>query len=223
MGDDPQREVGSTLAGRYGGPRADLSIARMSVAAAWNVQGDATRTTLPADFARMFGVPLPQAPNTTFRAVAATGFAHSTGAAQGGRLIALWLGPRSWLLVESTRDAKPAQLVDFDGHRDALNASGGALFDVSASRVAFTLRGAHAGDVLARGCPLDFGLQAFAPGTCAQSVFGPVSTLFYRHIARDAFTLLVARSLSADAWHSLCRAAAPEGYVVAPPSMLDAD
>ncbi|MEO6929879.1 MAG: sarcosine oxidase subunit gamma family protein [Casimicrobiaceae bacterium] len=222
MSDDPQPEVGAMLAGHYGGPGADLSIARVSVAAAWNVQGDATRSTLPADFARMFGVPLPRAPNTTFRTVAAAAV-QSAGMAEADHLIALWLGSRSWLLVESTRDAKPAKLVDFDVHRDALNASGGALFDVSASRVAFTLRGVHAGDVLARGCPLDFHTQAFAPGTCAQSVFGPVSALFYRHVARDAFTLLVARSLCADAWHSLCRAAAPEGYVVAPQSMLDAD
>ncbi len=53
-------------------------------------------------------------------------------------LTALWLGPASWLLVVAGRPA-PA---NFDACRDALDAAGGALFDVSASRVAWTVAGA---------------------------------------------------------------------------------
>jgi len=98
----------------------------------------------------------------------------------------LWLGPRSWLVI--------AERVD---------ATGGVAFDVSASRVAWTLRGDEAGFVVNKHCPLDLRLSAFAPGTCAQSVFGQVNALLYRHVESDGFTLMVARSFAADVQHQL--------------------
>jgi sarcosine oxidase subunit gamma len=81
--------------------------------------------------------------------------------------------------------------------------------------VAFTLRGAKAADVLASGCPLDLDVRAFAPGTCAQSVFGHLNALIYRHDPAT-FTLMVATSFAADAWHALSVAAAVDGYDVVP-------
>ena len=127
-------------------------------------------------------------------------------------LTALWLGPGSWLLVAPEEIAGD----DFDARRDALNAAGGALFDVTASRVAWTIAGAHAATVLAKGCPLDFHPRAFAEGACAQSVFGQINALIVRRAASPVFTLMVARSVARDAWLALCRSAAPYGYEVLP-------
>src|SRR5439155_21433347 len=85
----------------------------------------------------------------------------------------LWLGPASWLVIESNEPTSAA----FETRRDALNAVGGALFDVGASRMAWTVAGTQAATILAKACPLDFHARAFAEGTCAQSVFGRVNAL----------------------------------------------
>jgi sarcosine oxidase subunit gamma len=150
---------------------------------------------LRAEVQRIAGVGLPSTANTT---------------SKGEGVVALWLGPQSWLLVAA--DAAP--LGDFTGARDALNAAGGALFDVSASRVAYVVDGPRAVDVLTDGCPLDFDRRAFAAGQCRQSLYGRAPALFYRPGEPPACTVLVARSFARDAWGSLCTAAAPYGYTV---------
>ena len=91
------------------------------------------------------------------------------------------------------------------------------MFDVGASRVAWTVAGTQAATILAKACPLDFHPRAFAEGACAQSVFGRVNALFYRRAAAPVFTLLVARSFARDAWRTLCLSAAAYGYDVLPP------
>ena len=119
---------------------------------------------------------------------------------RSGDLAAFWLGPRSWLLI---------------GRFDA--PEGSAAFDVSASRVGWTLEGPRSVDVLAAHCPLDLHASSFAVGTCAQSLFGQVNALYYRHVSRDAWTLFVARSFGRDVAHHLRHAAgqdpgAPEPF-----------
>jgi sarcosine oxidase subunit gamma len=118
----------------------------------------------------------------------------------------LWLGPRSWLVI--------AEHVD---------AEGGAAFDVSASRVAWTLRGAQAALVINKHCPLDLRASAFAPGTCAQSVFGQVNVLCYRHLSADAFTLMVARSFGRDVREAIESSAAQYGCSLLAPRPFAAD
>jgi sarcosine oxidase subunit gamma len=142
---------------------------------------------------RRFGVALDAAPNTVTHAGATT---------------ALWLGPESWLLVGSRA------LGDFNQCRDALQAAGGALFDVSASRVAYAVSGARALDVLAAGCPLDLHPDAFPTGRCAQSVFARVGALYCR--APAGIVVLVPRSFARDVWHGLGLAAREYGYVEEP-------
>ena len=137
-------------------------------------------------------------------------------------MVSFWLGPRSWLLVERCLPGRPSTLFGFEAKRNALNAGGGALFDVSASRVAYTLRGAQAAAVLARNCPLDLDPRVFVPGQCAQSVLGRVTALFYRHGETPAYTVMVARSLAADVWRNLCLSAATEGYDVESAAPFDA-
>lgn len=190
-----------------GKPREGLLIGEATLAAVWNVQGDPEHPPAIADVERRFGVALPRDPNCSVH---------------GGGLLALWIGPCSWLLIEGGAAGKPEVLVDLETRREELNAGGGAVFDVSAGRVAYTLRGPGAAKVLAAGCPLDLDRRVFPPGHCGQSVFGRVSAVYYRHAHTDAFTLMVARSLAADVWRDLGLAAAGEGPVIAPLQPFDA-
>jgi sarcosine oxidase subunit gamma len=189
--------IGSTAAGHYGATGTEVEFAAATISAAWNVQGNPARGTWLEEARRLFGVALPLAPGSSARTEA---------------VAALWLGPGSWLLV--ARSA--AALVDYAPKRDALNAAGGALFDLSASRVAWTISGPRAADVLAKGCPLDFHPRAFPAGACAQSLFGHVNVLIDKRDEAPTFTAMVARSFARDLWHALCEAAAPYGYRVLP-------
>lgn len=191
--------IGSTAPGHYGAAATGVTLAEASIAAAWNVQGDPARLEFTDGVRRFFGVALPQAPNTT---------------AASDALTALWLGPRSWLLVAGS--ASP--LVDLAAKRDALNAQGGALFDLSASRVAWTVSGPHAATVLATSCPLDFRPRAFVAGACAQSVLGHINAVIVKRDETATFTVMVARSFARDLWHVLSLSAARHGYDVAPPT-----
>jgi len=164
---------------------------------AWNLRGNPAHSAFVEEASRWIGVALPLESNTT---------AGRTG------VTVLWLGPRSWLIV-SQHDVIG---VDFDVARAALNAAGGALFDLTASYVGWKITGPHAARVLNRGCPLDFHPLAFAPGTCAQSVLGHVNALYYRPGEAEEFVVVVARSFAVDAWQALCAAAATDGYRVAP-------
>ena len=191
--------IGSKSPGHYGAPASAVTLAEISIAVAWNVQGDPAHAPLLAEARHRFEVDLPRAPNTTARGTAWT---------------ALWLGPKSWLLLARAASRDVSKLEAFTAQRDALNAVGGALFDLSASRVAFEIVGEHAANILAKTCPLDFHIRAFPPGRCAQSLLGHVNTLILRPEATPAFTVMVARSLARDAWRSLCLSSAQYGYDV---------
>jgi sarcosine oxidase, subunit gamma len=189
--------IGWSTPGHYGHAPAGVTFAEATFAAAWNVQGDATRPPFAAAVHRLFDIVLPAAANTT---------------ARSSTLTALWLGPTSWLLVSGPGSA----LTDFAAKRDALNAASGALFDVTASSIGWSVAGPRAETLLAKDCPLDFHPRAFAAGTCAQSVLGHVNALFYRRDS-SAFTVIVARSHARGVWRSLCQSAAQYGFDVLPP------
>ena len=195
MSESTDTSIGSTALGAYGAAGSTVFLSEATIATAWNIQGDAASPPLRAEVQRITGVALPDMANT---------------ASKGDGVVTLWLGPQSWLLVASD----VATLGDFTDARDALIAAGGALFDVSASRVAYVVDGSHAADVLAAGCPLDFDPRAFSTGQCRQSLYGRIPALFYRDREPPACTMLVARSFARDSWHSLCTAAAPYGYTV---------
>ncbi len=190
MSDIATERIGSAIPGRYGAGPANLVLAETMIAAAWNVQGDASRAEFTDQVARQFSIPLPVAPNTT---------------ASSDQLTAFWLGPRSWLLVA---ESAGSPLADFIEKRNALNAAGGALFDLSASRVAYRIAGVRATDVLAAGCPLDMHPHAFRVGDCAQSVFGRVNALLFKSDDAPTLIIMVARSFARDVWQDLSLAAA---------------
>jgi sarcosine oxidase subunit gamma len=200
VADAHDHPIGSTRPGHYGAAGSGVALAEAAITSAWNVQGDPARPVFVEAARRLFDVALPLAPDTTART---------------DKVTALWLGPASWLLV--ARAAAP--LIDYTAKREALNAAaGGALFDVSASRVAWTISGPCAADVLAKGCPLDFHPRAFAAGACAQSVYGHVNALIDKRDDDPTFTVMVARSFARDVWRALCEASAQYGYGVLPPA-----
>ena len=167
-----------------------ITLTELAIAAAWNVQRDASRADFTDQVSRQFSIALPIVANTTTR---------------NDALVALWLGPRSWLLFA---ESAGSPFADFIEKRDALNAAGGALFDLSASRVAYRLAGLRATDVLATGCPLDLHPRTFRAGDCAQSVFGRVNVLLYKSDDAPTFTIMVARSFARDVWQALMLAVA---------------
>jgi len=187
--------IASRKVGHYGVPATGLSMQELTIAAAWNVQGDPTRPGFLEEAHRSFDLVLPTQPNTTARTDTLTAF---------------WLGPESWLLVAGAASS----LTAFAAKRDALNNQGGALFDVSASRVAWALTGPRAVDLLAKGCPLDFHPRAFAVGACAQSVYGHINVLIEKRNETPTFTLMVARSLDRDVDRALGVGAAQYGFDV---------
>ncbi len=201
MVDPSASSIGSTAPGRYGTGDARLVLGELTLAGAWNVQGKPTGSRLVDEVQAMLGVRLPLAPNTMNRT---------------DTLAAFWLGPESWLLVARGAAARP----EIAAARVSIKAASGAMFDVSAGRVAYAVAGAGAEALLATRCPLDFHADAFPVGTCAQSLFGHVGALYYRRGVED-FVVMVARSYARDAWHGLCVSAADGGYDIAPTEMFD--
>ena len=191
--------IGSTRLGHYGVAGTGVALAEATIGAAWNVQGDPASSSFVQEAHRLCGVALPLAANTTARRAG---------------LAALWLGPASWLLVGG---AAPS-FASYAAARDALTAAGGALVDVSVSRVAWTLSGPRAADVLAKGCPLDLHPRAFAAGACAQSLYLHVNVLIEKRDDAPTFAVLSARSFARDIWRALCEASAQYGYEVRAPA-----
>ena len=195
--------VGSTRPGHYGvAGAAGVSLQRVATGSVWNLQGATGSPAFTQQVRLIWGIAdLP----ATHRIVRSPG--HTI----------LWVGPQSWLVLgDSLPEAAPLQ-ADFSHTLGLVNQAGGALFDVSAARVGWTLRGPRALDLLARGCPLDLHVTVFAPDSCAQTLFGHVAALVHRHADGD-FTLYVARSFADDIWATLCANAAQYGYEVLPAS-----
>lgn len=199
MPDIDNLAIGSTAQGDYGAAKPEVTLAEAALGSVWNVQGESTRSSFMAKALQLFDVSLQIAPNT---------------AARCEMLTVLWLGPRSWLMI----DGQHQTLTDFSVKRDALNGVGGALFDVSASRIAWTVAGTNAARMLEKTCPLDLHPRSFPVGSCAQSMLGHINALVYKYDAMPTFVVMVARSFAADTWQTLCVSAAAGGYRVAPPS-----
>lgn len=172
-----------------------ILLAELRWAFAWNVRGDTSAPAFVSEAQRLSGLALPLEPCTGTRAEVRS---------------LLWLGPRSWLWIDGTNGAAP----HFDSARSALNAVGGALFDLSAAYAGWIVSGAPAATALNRGCPLDLRLLAFGAGRCAQSLLGHLPALLYRPDARPLFVVMVPRSFAADAGHHLRSYAESEGCTI---------
>ena len=180
-----------------------VSLGEVSLALAWNVRGNPAHSSFVSEAEHLLGLPLPLQSNTSTRC--------------DGKTL-LWLGPRSWLLV-----AGPALPHDaFEVTRVALNAAGGALFDVSSSYVGWMIAGAGAARALNKRYPLDLQPRAFPAGHCAQSMLGHVNALLYKVDERPAFIVMTARSFAVEASRDLYASADTDGYRVVPATPFNA-
>jgi sarcosine oxidase, subunit gamma len=128
--------------------------------------------------AEVLGVPaLPTTPSTSVEGPDAT---------------VIWFGPQEWLVTSTSQaaEALEAQL------REVTTEHGGAAVDVSAQRTTVRLCGAHARDVLAKGCSLDLHPAVFGPGAAAQTMLGLAAVVLiplddkgtdYRILVRSSF------------------------------------
>jgi sarcosine oxidase subunit gamma len=107
----------------------------------------------------------------------------------------LWLGPDEWLVVS---ESQPGEEIAVR-LRQALQAIPAAVTDVSDARSVFTLIGANARCVLAKGCSIDFHPRAFLRGQCVQSLLAKASVLIHAR-ATETFDVYVARSFADYAW-----------------------
>jgi sarcosine oxidase subunit gamma len=117
----------------------------------------------------------------------------TTVAGRGATVI--WLGPEEWLVTSDGLDGEALEAA----LRGAASEYGGAAVDVSAQRTTLRVRGAHARDVIAKGCSLDLHPAVFGPGAAAQTVIGqagvvliPLSATDYRIIVRSSFARYLA-------------------------------
>jgi sarcosine oxidase subunit gamma len=109
----------------------------------------------------------------------------------------IWLGPQEWLVTSDGRDGEDLEAT----LRDAVSEHGGAAVDVSAQRTMLRLRGAHARDVVAKGCSLDLHPSVFGWGSAAQTVLAQAGVVLsplndngtdYRIIVRSSFARYLA-------------------------------
>ncbi|GAB7067184.1 sarcosine oxidase subunit gamma [Mycobacterium hodleri] len=112
----------------------------------------------------------------------------------------IWFGPDEWLVTSTTK--APEELES--RLRDAVVEHGGAAVDVSAQRTTVRLRGAHARDVLAKGCSIDLHPSVFGPGTAVQTMLGQAAVVLmplsdngtdYRILVRSSFARYLAEWL----------------------------
>ena len=129
----------------------------------------------PPHPAYLGGVPLPLRPNR---------------AAVMRALRTLWLGPDEWLITVA--DGAAPDLFSWisraaAGHRAEVT-------DLSASRIIIEIAGTRARTLLEKGCGLDLHPRAFAPGSCAQTLFAKLPVIIDQISATPTYRLFVRRS-----------------------------
>jgi len=136
-------------------------------------------------------------------AAAVLGFDLPTAASTSAgtdAVTAVWLGPEEWLI---TTRSQPAPALESD-LRAAVTPHGGAAIDVSGQRTTLRLRGAHARDVLEKGCSLDLHPTVFVRSTAAQTMLGLAGVILialddrgtdYRILVRSSFARYLAEWL----------------------------
>ncbi|MCV7286671.1 sarcosine oxidase subunit gamma [Mycolicibacterium wolinskyi] len=127
--------------------------------------------------ARVLGTALPTTPSTC---------------SEGTDSTVIWFGPDEWLVTSTALDG---EALETRLHA-AVAEYGGVSVDVSAQRTSVRLRGAHARDVLAKGCALDLHPTVFGRGSAAQTMLALAAVVLiplndkgtdYRILVRSSF------------------------------------
>jgi sarcosine oxidase subunit gamma len=93
-----------------------------------------------------------------------------------------WMGPEAWLITSTTIDG-PTLAKSFPL----------ASVEISDSYATFQVRGAHARDLLARGCGLNLDPENFRAGQCARTRLASLSALL-RPLSDQSLEIWIDRS-----------------------------
>ena len=165
-----------------------------------NLRGDPTDARFLEAVKGVVGFGLPLQPNTI---------------AGNRELTAFWLGPNEWLLL-TPRDE---QTRIGDALRTALGDMFAAVTNVSDGQTMITVRGAHARDLLGKGCSLDLHPRVFGSGRCAQTLLAKAGVVIRPRDDSPSFDVIVRRSFADYLARWLKDAGQEYGVkVVAPPA-----
>jgi sarcosine oxidase subunit gamma len=112
-------------------------------------------------------------------------------------------GPGQWLFVTTAQEA-----VD---HLAQALAGTAAVFNQADARAVLRLSGAHARDVLAKGCALDLHPRAFKTGDAAVTAISHIGVSLWQVDEEPAFDLAVPRSMAGSFWSWLASSSAAYG------------
>lgn len=116
----------------------------------------------------------------------------------------LWNGPGQWLAVASTAPAAEF-IADL---REALEAEGATVTDLSHARTVIRVAGPKVRGVLLKGCPLD--IEDFNVDDCAASLLGHLNVQIHC-VGERTFDVYVFRSFGLALWEWLTDAALEYG------------
>jgi sarcosine oxidase subunit gamma len=152
-----------------------------------NLRGDASDPAFAAAVLAATGLALPVVANTA-----------SVG---GGRQL-FWLGPDEWLLKTAGGTGEAIEVA----LRAALVGKHFAVVQIGSGNTTFSVQGAAAADLIARGCPLDLHARSFPDGSLAQSHISKANVVLYCLKAETSFEITVRRSFAEYLFLWLCEA-----------------
>ena len=160
-----------------------------------NLRGDAGDPGFLGAAGAAAGLELPLEPNTTRR---------------NGLVTALWLGPDEWLITAPAGEERvlvPALHASLDDRH-------AAVIDLTESRTVIAVSGAHARDLLAKGCTLDLHPRAFPVGACAQTGLARAGAILHLVDEAPTFEITILRSFADYMWVWLADAAREYGVAL---------
>ena len=115
----------------------------------------------------------------------------------------LWLGPDEWLLQCPIGQGAALEAT----LRQALAGQHFSVVNVGHGNTVLRIQGPGAGDLLSRGCPLDFHASVFAAGQVAQSHISRANATILCRQAGSHYEITVRRSFADYLFRWLCAAA----------------
>ena len=178
------------IAGDYGVWFNEISVTEFV-----NLRGDSTHSGFLTGVQRVTGVELPVFPNTVVRS---------------GGLSCHWLGPDEWLMT-----VKKSEVSIMQDLEDSLSGLHVAVTDLTGGQSLLGIGGRQSRDVLAAACTLDLHADAFAQGSCAQTILAHSNVLItpaFQSSGDCVFEVLVRRSYADHLIRWLMDAAHEDGF-----------
>ncbi len=178
------------IAGDYGVWFNEISVTEFV-----NLRGDSTPSGFLIGVQRVTGVELPVTPNTVVRS---------------GGLSCHWLGPDEWLMTVTKPEVSIMQDLE-----DSLSGLHIAVTDLTGGQSLLGVGGRQSRDVLSAACTLDLHADAFAQGSCAQTILAHSNVLItpaFQSSGDCVFEVLVRRSYADHLIRWLMDAAHEDGF-----------